>query len=291
MRRIAIESMGAPAELPMNTRHASHVLDVAVGHLAQPVTDVTPVGIASAPPPANVMAKTVGFGRHPTSAGPDQNCLNGCNNDCTCMKNMCGCMNTTPIVGNVCLCNDMGAYDQLVKRTATITVAEILATTLHQTTVTDSVNLPGDSGGPLLYNNVIIGTDCCGHGPANAQTDQYWARIDLAHDWIIGKVREYGNEGGVVGTGGAGGSGGSGAGGSAGSATGGSAGGAGSTTGGGSGGAGGAGMGTSGSTTSGAGGSATAVRAARWRRRRARRWRRPPVAPRRLGAPWRRPPA
>jgi hypothetical protein len=240
MRRIAIDQWARQPNYKVNTGTPPTVLDVAVGHLAQAVTDVAPVGLASAPPPANVMARTVGFGRHPTSAGPDPNCLTGCNNDCTCMKNTCGCKSTQPIVGNVCLCNDMGAYDQLVKRTATITVAESLATTLHQTTVTDSVNLPGDSGGPLFYNNVIIGTDCCGHGPANAQTDQYWARVDLARDWIDGKLREYGNDGGVVGTGG-------GSGGSGGAGTGATGGASGSATGGG---------GSGGSATNGAGGAA-----------------------------------
>src|SRR6185436_7106655 len=80
MRRIAIDQWARQPNYRMNTGTPPTVLDVAVGHLAQPVIDVAPVGIGTAPPPANSMARTVGFGRHPLSAGPDQNCINTCNN-------------------------------------------------------------------------------------------------------------------------------------------------------------------------------------------------------------------
>jgi hypothetical protein len=30
----------------------------------------------------------------------------------------------------------------------------------------------------VFYEGVIVGTDCCGNGPALAQTEQYYARVD-----------------------------------------------------------------------------------------------------------------
>jgi hypothetical protein len=182
------------------------VLDVAVGHLAEPVTDVAPLSLASAPPLAGATVATVGFGRHPTSAAPDPTCLQQCNGDCMCQANTCGCKNLQPLFANTCLCTDQGSYDQLVKRTATVTIADVLATTLHQSVVTDSVDLPGDSGGPVLYNGAIVGTDCCGDGPQNAQTDQFFARVDLAHDWIVGMIQQYEGDAGQASGGDAGGS-------------------------------------------------------------------------------------
>ncbi|HEY2510562.1 MAG TPA: trypsin-like serine protease [Polyangiaceae bacterium] len=192
MTKYTIDTFVRPPAYKPNSGTPPTVLDVAVAHLTTPVTGVTPLALASAPPPVGASVTTIGFGRHPTSAAPDPTCLQNCNADCTCMKNTCGCNDLQTLFGTSCLCNDQGSFDQFVKRTATVKVAEVLATTLHQTDVSQSTDLPGDSGGAVLYNGAIVGTDCCGNGPANAQTDQYFARIDLARDWIVSQLGDGG---------------------------------------------------------------------------------------------------
>jgi MYXO-CTERM domain-containing protein len=236
MRPYTIAQWARPPQYRRNTGFPPTVLDVAVGRLSQPITDIMPLPLATAAPPEGATGTIIGYGRHPTT-------------------------------GN--------QYDQHVKRTAMVTISQVLSTTLHQQSVTSGVPLGGDSGGPFIYNGSIAGTVCCGNGPALAQTEQWYARVDLAREWIVGMIGQYGGgDGGVVsGTGGAGGAGagaggrggaggstgGSGGAATGGAATGGSAGsGAGSTIttsgGAGSGGAGGGGAGSTTSTGGSAGG-------------------------------------
>jgi hypothetical protein len=161
MRRIAIDRWARPASYRSASGIPPTTLDIAVAHLAQSVIDVTPLELGSMPPPAGAAGIVVGFGRHPTSGG---------------------------------------AYDQLTKRSANVAVSRILSTTLLQTDVTNGVPLNGDSGGPFIHDGRVAGTACCGHGPNLAQTDQYYARVDLAHDWIVEKIAEYGGavDGGIL---------------------------------------------------------------------------------------------
>jgi Trypsin len=194
MRRYTIDQWARPPQYRRGSGIPPSVLDVAVGHLSQPITDVMPLPLATAAPPEGSMGTIIGYGRHPTT-------------------------------GN--------QYEQHVKRTAQVTISQVLSTTLHQQSVTTGVPLGGDSGGPFLYDGAIAGTVCCGNGPTLAQTDQYYARIDLARDWIVGKINDYGggDAGIVTGTGGSGGAAGGGSGGKGGGA-GSSGGGAGAASGG-----------------------------------------------------------
>jgi hypothetical protein len=147
-------------------------LDIAVAHLSAPVTGVTPLRLGTAAPPVGAMVQTIGFGRHPLAAS-----LENAADSCFCSDNAGGGGSTD--------------YDQMVRRTATVPIAEVVTNYLHQTDVSQSADLPGDSGGAVLYKGIVVGTDVCGNGPTNAQTDGYFTRVDVAHDWIVGQLNTF----------------------------------------------------------------------------------------------------
>jgi hypothetical protein len=198
MQKFTVDAFVRPSNYAPSSSCPPSDLDIAVAHLATPVPGVTPLGIATSAPPAGAAVTTVGFGIHPTSAGaPDggvlQCCVQSCVVDCTCLQSTCGCKNITNY-GGVCICNDPtvnASYDFEVKRTASVTIAEVLPQYLHQTDVSQSTDLAGDSGGAVLYGGVVVGTDDCGSGCASMQTDQYFVRIDVAHDWIASQVEMF----------------------------------------------------------------------------------------------------
>jgi Trypsin len=208
MQKFTVDAFVRPSNYAPSSSCPPSDLDVAVAHLAMPVPGVTPLGIAKSAPPAGASVTTVGFGIHPTSAGaPDggvlQCCVESCVVDCTCLQSTCGCKNITNY-GGVCLCNDPTtneSYDFEVKRTASVTIVEVLPQYLHQTDVSQSTDLAGDSGGAVLYGGVVVGTDDCGSGCASMQTDQYFVRIDVAHDWIVSQVEMFDGDAAVGGNG------------------------------------------------------------------------------------------
>lgn len=205
MKAYKVDAFARPPGYAPATSCPPSDLDIAVAHLATPVVGVTPLGLATSPPPVGATVTTIGFGVHPTSdagapAGVQQCCVETCVVDCTCLQSTCGCKDVSNY-GGVCVCNDptvSPAYELFVRRTASVTIAEVLASYLHQTDVSASTDLPGDSGGAVIYDGLVVGTDDCGSGCADAQTDQYFVRMDVAHDWVAAQVAMFDGDAGLV---------------------------------------------------------------------------------------------
>jgi hypothetical protein len=218
MTKYTVDAFVRPSGYAPSSACPPSDLDIAVLHLSTPVTGVTPLGLATAPPPVGAMVQTIGFGRHPTSTdagsdsgGASQACIQTCGTSCSCLQSTCNCQNLQNIGGGLCICLDGATggttnYDQMVRRTATVPIAEVLTNYLHQTDVSQSTDLGGDSGGAVIYNGVVVGTDDCGNGATLAQTDQYFVRIDVAHDWIATQIGTFDGDGGFATDGGASGS-------------------------------------------------------------------------------------
>jgi hypothetical protein len=192
MKKYTVDAFVRPSNYAPSTSCPPSDLDIAVLHLSTPVVGVTPLKIATSPPPVGATVKTIGFGVHPIASdagGVSACCVQSCTVNCTCLS-ACGCKNLSNY-GGVCVCNDPTvnpSYDQLVRRTANVSIAAVLTSYLHQTNVSQSTDLPGDSGGAVIYKGEIVGTDDCGNGCADAQTDQYFVRADVAYSWIMSQV-------------------------------------------------------------------------------------------------------
>jgi Trypsin len=212
MTKYTVDAFVRPSDYAPSSTCPPSDLDIAVLHLSSPVTGVTPLGLATAPPPVGAMVQTIGFGRHPTSGdagsdsgGASQACIQTCGTSCSCLQSTCNCQNLQNIGGGLCICLDGGtggatSYDQMVRRAATVPIAEVLTNYLHQTDVSQSTDLGGDSGGAVIYNGVVVGTDDCGNGATLAQTDQYFVRIDVAHDWIATQIDTFDGDAGLAAT-------------------------------------------------------------------------------------------
>ncbi len=120
--------------------------DVGLVKLRNPIRDITPLAFrASGTPALNSPGIGVGFGGFHDDAGNPRN---------------------------------------QAKRSATMMVAEVRDTSLKVTKGSGHV-MPGDSGGPLLFDNVIVGTTSCKDlNDDDNSTDHYFNRIDNGIDWI-----------------------------------------------------------------------------------------------------------
>jgi secreted trypsin-like serine protease len=125
-------------------------LDLGLIHLAQPITNITPVKITSgaALPAAGATCTAIGFGTH-TQSGRD-------------------------------------TFEK--KRSGTETY-ETSTTTAVEVTMGTALADHGDSGGPLVCGGVIIGaTSCHNDGDYPQHKQEYYARVDKGLAWVQQKL-------------------------------------------------------------------------------------------------------
>jgi hypothetical protein len=95
-----------------------------------------------------------------------------------------------PTVGSSCVAVGYGTHtasgtDTVEAKRSCTEIIQSTATTALQVTVGTGLADHGDSGGPLICNNVIAGaTSCHTDGDWPGHHIEYYARIDNASDWI-----------------------------------------------------------------------------------------------------------
>ncbi|MEO6576308.1 MAG: S1 family peptidase [Polyangiaceae bacterium] len=126
--------------------------DLGLIRLKEPITDIKPVRYGGALPAAGDTCKAVGFGTH---------------------------------------LNEAGVTDYEQKRVGSEIVESTLDTTIL-VRVGSALADHGDSGGPLLCGDRIVGTTSChldGDWPQHQQ--EYYARVDLGEHWVFAKVGDW----------------------------------------------------------------------------------------------------
>ncbi len=126
--------------------------DLGLIRLKEPITDIKPVRFGGALPAEGDTCRAIGFGTH---------------------------------------LNDAGLTDYEQKRTGTEIVQGVLDTTIL-VRVGSALADHGDSGGPLICGDRIIGTTSChldGDWPQHQQ--EYYARVDLGEHWVVAKVADW----------------------------------------------------------------------------------------------------
>jgi hypothetical protein len=129
-------------------------LDVALIHLAAPITDIQPIPIAtSSAPSTGASCTAVGFGAY--GAGP--------------------------------------VATSEAKRTGTEIVQAVAQTYVTVTSGTGLAD-EGDSGGPLICGGAIAATTSCHtDGAWPVHTTEYYGRVDAANAWITSTLSQWGS--------------------------------------------------------------------------------------------------